>query len=163
MTSSAGRLFDAVAAIVGVRDRVTFEGQAAMELEWLAESENAAEVYPFGVSTVEGSCLIDVRPLVREVVREVEAGVRPGTVARRFHRSVAEVIPKVCERLRRETGINNVVMSGGVFMNSLLMEEVTGRLMMSGFCPFRHRLVPTNDGGISLGQLAIAACRSATK
>jgi hydrogenase maturation protein HypF len=142
---------------------VTFEGKAAIELEWLAEGENVEEVYPFGVSKTEGAYLIDVRPLVQEVVREVEAGVQPGTVARRFHRSVAEVILTVCVRLRRETGINNVVLSGGVFMNSLLMEEATRKLEVSGFCPFHHRLVPTNDGGISLGLLAIAACRSATK
>jgi hydrogenase maturation protein HypF len=158
-------LFDAVAALVGVRDQVTFEGQAAMELEWLAGGGNGEGVYPFEIvvgAAGEGPCLIDVRPLVREVVREVEAGVGPGTIARRFHRSVAEVILAVCGRVRGETGINNVVLSGGVFMNSLLVEEVTGRLEMSGFCPFRHRLVPTNDGGISLGQLAVAASRSAT-
>jgi hydrogenase maturation protein HypF len=166
MTSSAGRLFDTVAALVGVRERVTFEGQAAMELEWLAGGVNAEGAYPFEIVNGpmgEESHLVDVRPLIRAIAREVEAGVPSKLIARRFHRSIAEVILRTCERLHGETGINTVVLSGGVFMNLLLMEEVTERLREFGFCPFHHRLVPTNDGGISLGQLAIAACRSATK
>jgi hydrogenase maturation protein HypF len=157
-TSSAGRLFDAVAALAGVRDRVSYEGQAAMELEWLATGVAADGVYPFDL---EGEVLrIDTRPLIRAVAEDVRRGTEPARIARRFHSTGVEIIAQVCGRLRAATGLGAVVLSGGVFMNALLTAEVEARLSGDGFRVYRHRLVPPNDGGLSLGQLAIAAAGS---
>jgi hydrogenase maturation protein HypF len=162
-TSSVGRLFDAVAALARVRDRVTYEGQAAIELEWLARANRSDGAYPFELmeSVVEGpsvaSLVVDTRPTMSAVARDAARGVAPEVIARRFHTTMAELIVTVCDRLRRETGLAVVVLSGGVFMNGLLSREVSDRLKLRGFLVYKHRLVPPNDGGLSLGQLAIAA------
>jgi hydrogenase maturation protein HypF len=164
-TSSAGRLFDAVAALAGIRASVTFEGQAAMELEWLATDEPPDVSYPFELSRsvppAEPSCLeIDTRPMVRSVMGDVRRGTDRRRVARRFQSTMVELIVAVCERIRGETGLDRVVLSGGVFLNVLLTREATERLTADGFQVYRHLLVPTNDGGISLGQLAVAAAQA---
>jgi hydrogenase maturation protein HypF len=164
-TSSMGRLFDAVASLVGIRDRVSFEGQAAIELEWLA-TETPPD-YPYPVEFIdptergasEAPLVIDTRPLIRGVARDVGEGVSPARIARRFHSTLVELIAAACVRLRAATRIEAVVLSGGVFLNVLLTREVTRRLATDGFRVSRHRLVPPNDGGLSLGQLAIAAAR----
>jgi hydrogenase maturation protein HypF len=156
MTSSAGRLFDAVASLVGLRDRVSHEGQAAIELEWLATRGDAEEGYPFTVSG-ETPHVVDTRPIVRGVVADVAAGVGARDIARRFHTTMAEMIVAVCDRIRQDTNLEKVVISGGVFLNVLLTREVMDRLGAKGFGVYRHRLVPPGDGGLSLGQLAVAA------
>ncbi len=167
LTSSAGRLFDAVAALAGVRDRVSYEGQAAIELEWLATTTTADGAYPFDVSQPEEGetepLVIDTRPLIRAVADDVRRGVEAARIARRFHSTLVEVIAVVCGRLRRATGLGAVVLSGGVFLNALLTREVVERLGVEGFRVYRHRLVPPNDGGLSLGQLAIAAANAGRK
>jgi hydrogenase maturation protein HypF len=161
LTSSAGRLFDAVASLVGIRDRVTFEGQAAMELEWRATDVPAGEAYPFEIAPEQSgdkpSLVVDTRPLIRAVVEDVERNMEPARVARRFHSTLVEMIADVCCRLRDETSLSDVVLSGGVFLNALLTKEVCERLTAAGFRVHRHRLTPPNDGGLSLGQLAVAA------
>lgn len=172
-TSSAGRLFDAIAAIVGVRDRVSFEGQAAQQLEWMATEVAPEPAYPFEVATSEtrpGSLshlagwqtaqfvnVIDTRPLVRAVVADVENGTNVRRIARRFHRTIVEIIVNTCCRLRRETQLNVVVLSGGTFMNALVATEAAHGLQDEGFRVCQHHTVPPNDGGLSLGQLAVAA------
>ncbi len=160
-TSSMGRLFDAVAALANVRDRVSYEGQAAVELEWLATETPADRSYPFEVCPSregeETPLVIDTRPLIRTVAAEAAAGVAAAQLARRFHSTLVDLIAEVCERLRQASGIEMVVLSGGVFLNVLLTVEATARLRASGFRVYRHRLVPPNDGGLSLGQLAVAA------
>ncbi len=160
-TSSMGRLFDAVASIVGVRDRVGFEGQAAMELEQLAEGLPAEEAYP--VQLVEGDAgggwIIDTRPLVRAIAAQLREDVDRRRIARRFHSTVAAMIGQVCVRLRAATGIEKVALSGGVFMNGVLLEETQRILRRHAMLPLTHTQVPANDGGISFGQLAIAAAR----
>jgi hydrogenase maturation protein HypF len=159
LTSSAGRLFDAVAALAGVRDRVTYEGQAAVELEWLASGVAPDGAYPFDLSQPpDGPLVVDTRPLIRAVADEAARGVAAARIARRFHSALVELIAAVCGRLRRATGIEAAVLSGGVFLNALLTAEVSARLRGDGFRVYRHRLVPPNDGGLSLGQLAVAAC-----
>jgi hydrogenase maturation protein HypF len=161
LTSSAGRLFDAVAALAGVRDCVTYEGQAAMELESLAASVEPDGAYPFGLDQAEGTkapLIVDTRPLIRAVAEEAARAVPAAQIARRFHSTVVELIVAVCKRLRRGTG-QAVALSGGVFLNALMTSEVTTRLTEAGFRVYRHHLVPPNDGGLSLGQLAIAAAR----
>jgi hydrogenase maturation protein HypF len=159
-TSSAGRLFDAVAALAGVRDRVSYEGQAAIELEWLASRVAPDGAYPFDLTQPpEGPFVVDTRPLIRAVADEAARGVGAALIARRFHSALIELIAVVCDRLRQVTGIGAVVLSGGVFLNALLTAEVSARLRGSSFRVYRHQLVPPNDGGLSLGQLAVAAAR----
>jgi hydrogenase maturation protein HypF len=164
-TSSAGRLFDAVASLAGVRDRVTYEGQAAIELEWLASSVAPAGVYPFAVQPASavagrGPLGIDTRPLVAAVAEDARNNVAAARIARRFHTTLVEIVARVCICLREESGLADVVLSGGVFLNVLFTSEVCARLRADGFCVYRHRLVPPNDGGLSLGQLAIAAAQA---
>lgn len=158
VTSSAGRLFDAVAALVGLRRDVTFEGQAAMELEWLAGASDATDAYPFAVETEEGGGLVvDTRPLVRAVSDALRSGDPGPLVARRFHNTVGEVIVRVTAHLRDTTGLPDVVLTGGVFQNALLLEMARRRLEELGLAVHTHARVPANDGGLALGQLAVAA------
>lgn len=163
LTSSMGRLFDAVAAMTGLRASATFEGQAAMELEWQATGFDADGSYPFELTRVasapDSPLEIDTRPLVRAVLSDAGRGIDRRLIARRFHTTIAEMIVAVCGRIHREAGLDRTVLSGGVFLNALLLQEATARLTDEGFQVFRHRLVPTNDGGISFGQLAVAAAR----
>jgi hydrogenase maturation protein HypF len=163
LTSSAGRLFDAVASLAGVADRVSYEGQAAVELEWLASRVAPAGAYPFSLETVrvEGSgeptLRVDTRPLIAAVAEEAGRKTDAAVIARRFHSTLVDVIARVCGRIREETGLAEVVLSGGVFLNAVLSAEVSSRLRDDGFRVYCHRLVPPNDGGLSLGQLAVAA------
>jgi hydrogenase maturation protein HypF len=171
LTSSMGRLFDAIAALAGVRDRVSYEGQAAVELEWLAAGVLPDRTYPFafdpprqGQTTSEAPLIIDTRPLIRAVAEEIKQGVEAARVARRFHSTLIELISATCSQLQRATGIEAVVLSGGVFQSALLTREASARLRSDGFRVYRHRLVPPNDGGLSLGQLAVAAaCLASAK
>ena len=163
-TSSMGRLIDAAAALAGVRDRTTYEGQAAVELEWLAAQSAADEHYPFELGAErlsEAARVVDTRPLIRAVAEDVAREVPTATVARRFHTTVVEIIAAVCGAIRTTTALNDVVLSGGVFSNALLTAEVGARLTSDGFRAYRHRLAPPNDGGLSLGQLAVAARQAA--
>jgi hydrogenase maturation protein HypF len=156
MTSSMGRLFDAVAALAGVRLRVSYEGQAAMELEALAADVDADGAYPFAIPG--GSPLvIDTRPLIVAAAAEARLGRAPAVIGRRFHTTILEIVAQVCTRLAEESGLADVVLSGGVFLNALLTGEVTARLERDGFRVYRHRRVPPGDGGLCLGQLAVAA------
>ena len=162
MTSSVGRLFDAVAALAGLRDRVAYEGQSAIELEWLAAEVAPDGLYPFDLDLAwEGEPpraihLIDPRPLIAAVVDDSRIGRDPAVIGRRFHSTIVEIIAQVCGQLRAETGLATVVLSGGVFLNALLTTEVVERLDRDGFRAYRHRRVPPNDGGLSLGQLAVS-------
>ncbi|MCA1652466.1 MAG: carbamoyltransferase HypF [Acidobacteria bacterium] len=156
-TSSAGRLFDAIAAIAGVRDHVSFEGQAAMQLEWLAGEVDADRGYPHHLEPEGDRLTIDTRPIITEACRDAGLGRSPATIARRFHVALADVVESVCVRLRERTGIGAVVLSGGVFLNVILTLDCEARLSRAGFRVFGHRMVPPGDGGVSLGQLAVAA------
>jgi hydrogenase maturation protein HypF len=157
-TSSMGRLFDAIASLADVRDRVSYEGQAAIELEWLATEEPLAEAYPFDLAeTTESTLCIDPRPLLRAAAEDVRRGTVAACISRRFHAAVVEIVASVCQWVKTCTGVGTVVLSGGVFMNVLLTREVMSRLERDGFVVHRHQRVPPNDGGLSLGQLAIAA------
>ncbi len=150
-TSSMGRLFDAVAALAGGRQEINYEAQAAVELE-MQVAEGVEEAYPFGVGEEE----IDPSPVIRAVVEDVRDGAPIGVVAARFHNGVASMVREVCRRLRAQTGLNEVALSGGVFQNVTLLEKVVALLEGDGFMVYTHRLVPPNDAGISLGQAVIA-------
>jgi hydrogenase maturation protein HypF len=161
LTSSVGRLFDAVAAVVGLADRMSYEGQAAMQLEAVASEAPATGGYPFGLETSRVTLVVDPRPMIRAVVADVRREVPSPAIARCFHSTVVEIVDAVCRRLREDSGVDTVVLSGGVFLNAILAGEVRGRLARAGFHAHRHRIVPPNDGGLCLGQLAIAAAHDA--
>ncbi|MBW3619941.1 MAG: carbamoyltransferase HypF [Actinobacteria bacterium] len=159
-TSSAGRLFDAVAAIVGTRDAVTYEGQAAIELEQLADPDELG-AYRFGPAPdAAGLLRLRCADLVRAVAEDVLDGTAPATVAARFHNGVVAGVASVCRRLADERGLTTVALSGGVFQNVLLTERLVAALAREGLRVFTHRRVPPNDGGISFGQAAVAAAVS---
>jgi hydrogenase maturation protein HypF len=156
-TSSMGRLFDAVASLVGVRHRARYEAQAAIELEALvAPGEHGA--YPIEVDAGEPA-IIDPAPVIRGIVQDLEDAVAVPIIAARFHASVAAMIVDVSRRVRDRTGLGRVVLSGGVFQNVALLERARRTLAAAGFEVFSHRRVPSNDGGIALGQAAVAHAR----
>jgi hydrogenase maturation protein HypF len=159
VTSSAGRLFDAVAAVLGVRDAVNYEGQAAVELEQLADPGEPA-AYPARVTGTGGGPLrLDGGDLVRAVVEDLEAGVAAPLIAARFHNGLAAATVAACQALRETNGLGTVALSGGVFQNLLLLERTVAGLEGTGFRALVHSRVPPNDGGISLGQAAVAGAR----
>ncbi|GDY28748.1 carbamoyltransferase HypF [Gandjariella thermophila] len=157
LTSSAGRLFDAVAALLGVRDTVTYEGQAAIELEQRADRDERGG-YPIG--TLPGSPLrLSGVDAVRAAAEDLCRGVAVPVIAARFHNGVAAAVVRTCARLRESTGVDVVALSGGVFQNLLLLRRTVDGLAGAGMRVLVHSRVPPNDGGISLGQAAVAAAR----
>ncbi len=155
-TSSCGRLFDAVSAMLGIRYETSYEGQAAIELEMAAGEADGA--YPFELTAGE-PFQIDMRPAVVAIAREMAAGESSAAISARFHRTVSEVITAACERMRSAGGLERVCLSGGTFQNLRLLRLTTASLRKRGFEVFVHRRVPTNDGGLALGQAMIAAHR----
>ncbi|HEY6286489.1 MAG TPA: carbamoyltransferase HypF [Ktedonobacteraceae bacterium] len=165
-TSSLGRLFDAVAALVGLRSEVLYEGQAAIELEILARqqegntSKRQSDIYPFTITMRDQMpATLDVLPMFRAIVHNIQQGVLASQIADRFHRSIAELLATVCFGAREKTGLHVVALSGGVFQNQLLLEQLVQRLEEMAFQVYINRRVPPNDGGISLGQIAVAAAK----
>jgi hydrogenase maturation protein HypF len=163
LTSSAGRLFDAAAAILGVRDAINYEGQAAVELEQLAETLTPAEAeaYPATLETGEGPFTIRGSDLLHAVIEDRTGGVPAPVIAARFHHGVAALIEAGCVLMRERYDLGTVALSGGVFQNLLLLNATVARLEARGFRVLLHSRVPCNDGGISLGQALIAASRAA--
>lgn len=155
LTSSCGRLFDAAAAILDVRQVVSYDGQAAIELEALAESSEASGTYSYGITGGE-RLVVDFAPLFTDLLADRAAGAATAAMAYRFHATVARAAVEVCIRIAGQSGLDRVVLSGGVFQNRLLTEMVYTGLLDQGMQMFTHRLVPPNDGGIALGQAVIA-------
>jgi hydrogenase maturation protein HypF len=161
LTSSAGRLFDAVAAILDVRDAISYEGQAAIELEQLADPDEQSG-YRAALQADRGPgepIVADGADLIRAVCGDLAAGVPRETVAARFHQGVAALIEDCCVQIRNHTGLSAVALSGGVFQNLLLLRQTVHRLEARGFRVLLHARVPCNDGGISLGQAVVAGAR----
>ena len=159
LTSSAGRLFDAVSALAGIRGRVDYEAQAAIELEMLAPDEvNEVNfgIYPISIVEEPRCKVVKLGELISAVVKDVKNGVPPATISAKFHKTVARIIIQTCQLIAEDTGINMVALSGGVFQNRLLLGLATEGLQKEGLNVLTHRLVPCNDGGISLGQAVIA-------
>lgn len=156
VTSSAGRLFDAVASILGLRERIRFEGQAAMELEFLAD-ENEHGAYDLSLNPQDdGPAIIDWGPMIRGIFDDTADGITPSRIAAKFHNTLVEMMV----RSAQFAGENKIVLSGGCFQNKLLTERAVTRLCKEGFRVHWHQRVPTNDGGIALGQAAAAAIDS---
>ncbi|MET0649624.1 MAG: carbamoyltransferase HypF [Pyrinomonadaceae bacterium] len=159
-TSSMGRLFDAVAGLLCLRSTVNYEGQAAIELETKADRACVGG-YEFGFD--EGGGVIKAEPVVRAAAEDLLEGLAPETVSAKFHQGVAALIAMVARRVREERRLGRVVLSGGVFQNMLLLERACRALTREGFEVFTHGRVPPNDGGISLGQAAVANARLAAR
>lgn len=152
-TSSMGRLFDAMSSLVGLRNAVNYEGQAAIELEMIAD-RSCPEKYEFEIAADRST--IKASSVVQQAVEDLLAGVAPPIISAKFHNGVAHLIATLARRIRDERHINRVVLSGGVFQNMLLLKATRRMLQSGGFKVFTHSRVPTNDGGIALGQAAIA-------
>lgn len=155
LTSSAGRLFDAVSALLGLCDEIEYEGQAAIRLEKNAGVDDNG-VYPYEILSDESGYQISFRQMIAAIADDVRRGREVSRISGAFHRTVAAVTTDVCLRLREETSVNRIALSGGVFQNRLLLGLTLDDLEKNGFEVFIHSRVPTNDGGISLGQAAIA-------
>jgi hydrogenase maturation protein HypF len=164
-TTSAGRLFDAVAALAGIRSRITYEGQAAIELEALASTAPRAvpPAYPVEIRVApDGTSVLDPAPLVAAVAADVARGVQPATIAATFHESFGVSAAELAVRLAAAHGLGTVALSGGVFQNVRLTRVMTRVLEEAGLCVLRHRDIPPNDGGIAIGQAAIGAGAAAS-
>jgi len=158
LTSSAGRLFDAVSAILGIRNKINYEGQAAIELEHRAD---IAYCKPFAFEIdnsfqEDGSFTIKQQQMLLDIANAKENGASSAELSGRFHHTMAKIVADVCLKLKKETGLNRVVLGGGVFQNITLLKLTIKELERQGLVPFIHERVPANDGGISLGQAVMA-------
>lgn len=167
LTSSCGRLFDAVSALLGIRQQVEYEGQAAVELEMAAGDDMTGGVYPFRIEDGNGALpasggeaespkIIRVGPMLEAILDDIRRGVPVEAIAAHFHNTIACVIIEVCLRISHETGIRQAALSGGVFQNRRLLRQVVPGLKERGLVPLLHKNVPCNDGGVSLGQAVLA-------
>lgn len=150
VATSMGRLFDGVASIIGLEQKVSYHGQAAVSLEQLALTSEDRASYPFNI---EGG-IIDQRPMIEMIINDLRSGFSKDMIARRFHNTIVSIIIEAAEMINKETGLLHVVLSGGVFQNSIISAMAFEMLGERGFIPLVHQLVPPNDGGISLGQVA---------
>jgi hydrogenase maturation protein HypF len=159
-TTSAGRLFDAVAALCGLRVEINFEGQAAIELEAACDPTERGS-YPMPVSARGPNIVIDPRETIAAISADVRAGVSVGIVAARFHRALADATVAACAAAASSHATGTVVLSGGVFLNRRLLEAVAAGLSERGLRVLTPQVLPAGDGGISYGQAAVAAWRTA--
>jgi len=156
-TSSAGRLFDAVSSIALCIFKVNFEAEAAIRLQRCAQKAlGEGGGYKNSVKRKKDTFLIDVKDMIRGIVKDIEKNIEPSVIAARFHNTLSNVILATCRALRRESGISKVVLTGGVFRNGLLLKRSLELLGDSGFDTYSHRTFPTTDAGISAGQAAVA-------
>lgn len=155
LTSSCGRLFDAVSSIIGIKDIITFEGEAAISMERVA-SANVSGSYGFEIKGFN-PYIIDVKPMIKEVVEDASKGKAISDIAGAFHNTIADIILAVSKNARRDKSIDRVILTGGCFQNALLLGKAVPRLADNGFHVFTHRVVPPNDGGICIGQALIAS------
>jgi hydrogenase maturation protein HypF len=156
-TSSVGRLFEAVASLIGIRNEVTYEAQAAIEMEVLSKPfVSTAQPYSYVVDETESGIIIRLKELLSSIVEDVRANEFIGMISARFHRTVAHIAIDLCKQARAQTGLNEVVLSGGVWQNQILLDLVRDGLKQEEFTLYFHKQVPTNDGGLALGQAVVA-------
>ena len=151
LTTSMGRLFDAVSALIGVRQTATYEGQAAIELENICDP---GEVKWYSIPYEKDAIL--VKPLIEQVIHDWSAAVPNPIISARFHNGLSRLALDLCQEIERESSLRTVALSGGVWQNMTLLSKTLALLNQEGFRTLIHRQVPTNDGGISLGQVMIA-------
>jgi hydrogenase maturation protein HypF len=157
-TTSMGRLFDAVASLAGVRHEISYEGQAAIEFEALGTPDGDGS-YGFKLVETDDALVLDPGPLIAAVADDVLTGVPAAIISGRFHQSLADAVVAAAQEIRRRYHIETAALSGGVFQNVTLLEAAQRGLQDSGFAVLTHRLVPPNDGGLALGQVALAGRR----
>ena len=163
LTSSCGRLFDAVAALIGIRQEVSYEAQAAIELEMAGRSSSDTYAYPLAIRREQGHWEIDPSPLFGAIVEDLRKNVCAETISRRFHNGLVATLVRLACQLRQDSSINQICLSGGTFNNLLLFENLVFKLESDGFEVFTHSEVPTGDGGLSLGQALVAAHSPSTE
>jgi hydrogenase maturation protein HypF len=147
-----GRLFDAASALIGIRQTATYEGQAAIELEACADPQ---EKGAYALNIEAG--ILDPAPLWRAMLADWQSGVSTPVMSARFHNGIATMAVEICERLRTSTGARVVALSGGVWQNRLLLEKTLSKLTKNRFDVLYHHQIPTNDGGVAVGQAMVAA------
>ncbi|MFZ0798744.1 MAG: hypothetical protein WAM98_13240, partial [Terriglobales bacterium] len=170
LTSSCGRLFDAVAALVGIRQQVNYEAQAAIELEMAMASSGveSSEIasseedvaYPMKLVPEDEHWIISARPLFEALLDDLGHNLPVAAISRRFHNGLVEGFVELATLLREKTALNRVCLSGGTFHNVYLSQRLDARLSDAGFEVFTQKEVPSGDGGLSLGQALVAAARS---
>jgi hydrogenase maturation protein HypF len=148
VTTSAGRLFDAVASLIGLRQIVNYEGQAAIELEFLIQSVKSEECYLFGIDKASKVTIVDWRSIFEGILTDMKNQISQSIISAKFHNTLVEIIVAVATKIKQ----NRVVLSGGCFQNKYLTEQTVKRLREEGFRPYWHQRIPPNDGGIALGQ-----------
>ena len=158
LTSSCGRLFDAVSALLGVCLETSYEAQAAIELEMIAGDPQRDDgmLYPLSIDLDERMRIVRLEALLEAIVKEMKAGRAKPHISATFHNTVAEMTARMCQLAREETGLNTVALSGGCFQNRQLLRLAVDALQAQGFRILLHHQVPCNDGGLSLGQAVIA-------
>ena len=155
LTSSCGRLFDAVSALMGIRNEIAYEGQAAIELE-MCQDLNEKGIYTFDIHPQGGKWVMETTPIIQGVVKDLLEGEDLGVISRRFHNTLIQMLHRICIIIRRESNIEQVSLSGGAFQNETLLSGLSEALAADGFKVLSQSGVPTNDGGLSLGQAVIA-------
>jgi hydrogenase maturation protein HypF len=163
LTSSCGRLFDAVAALINARHEVNYEAQAAVELEMCRDEAAVGQPYPFGLSEAGDLLQIDSRPLFQAIVDDLLRGATAGEISQRFHDGLVKALAAIARILRKRTSLNTVCLSGGTFQNAYLANHLEHQLQSEGFEVYTHSQVPAGDGGISLGQAVVAAHRAGSE
>jgi len=157
VTSAMGRLFDAVASLIGVRNDVSYEAQAAIGMEVISKPcMFFASPYPYLIEETPNGKLIRLKELLTAIVQDVRRNKSAGVIGARFHKTIGEIAVEVCKQARTKTSLNEVALSGGVWQNQILLNLVRDGLEQAGFIVYFHKQVPTNDGGLALGQAVIA-------
>ena len=151
-TSSVGRLFDAVASLINLRQNLRYEGQAAMELEYALSGIATGALYPLPLATPKSSLVLDWALMVHSILTDVNSGVSVAEISAKFHNTLAEAVVELARRF----GQTRIALSGGCFQNRYLLERTVTRLRAENFQPYWHQRVPTNDGGLALGQVFAA-------
>lgn len=154
-TSSMGRLFDAVSNIIGITDKVTYEGQAAIELEAIADLD-IQEAYSYKILKHQDMYIIEPYEMLKEVLEDKLNGLSSKVMGSKFHNTIVNLSVRMCIYLREDTGIQEVVLSGGVFQNPYLLKKISRNLKREGFGVYTHTHIPCNDGGVAIGQIIIA-------
>jgi len=159
LTSSMGRLFDSVSALLGIRGEIDYEGQAAVELEMAAYEEDYVGIrksYPYRIVEEDGMGVVHLKDTFTAIIDDLDQDISNARISVNFHNTIAQVTDEMCRLIANKAGITQVALSGGVFQNRLLLKKTINLLESSGFQVFTHRQVPCNDGGISLGQAVVA-------
>jgi hydrogenase maturation protein HypF len=158
LTSSLGRIFDAVSVILNYREKISYEGEAAIALEMLAIGQTE-KPYPFTLLSGSEPAVIDLQPAIKQIIEDLNKNISKGKIAARFHSTIIEVVVAICQKIAQAEGLKQVCLSGGCFMNRILLEGCYRRLTDLGFEVYFNSQVPINDGGLAVGQALIANAR----